>query len=63
MIRDKVNECIEEIKLAMYMKNITREELADKIGMSRATVGNILNKKNFNLDTLEKIEEVVKEWN
>ena len=31
MIRDKINECIEEIKLAMYMKNITREELADKI--------------------------------
>ena len=63
MIKDTIYKLIDELILEMLRKKISKKDLAEKIGLSRATILNAFDKKNINIDTLDKIERGIKEWN
>lgn len=46
-----------KVRVLLYQKNMTQTELANKIGMSRATVNAILNGKSCKSNTAHKIAE------
>lgn len=48
----RVTECCKQ-------KNMTLQDLADKLGIARSTLANTLAKKNPTLETLEKISKAL----
>jgi transcriptional regulator with XRE-family HTH domain len=56
-IKDVKSEIGLLVKSFRKLENISQQELADKLGLSRITIQNLESGKNFTIDTLLKVAQ------